>query len=315
MGIQIRIIKSGSFKRFLYIMTAVLLIAALSSMTFITASSADRGAPRSPCCEGGSCCILSDCECPNCEDRDEPGTACSRCNGDLCANCGNCYECGTSPCPLCRDYCFVCGSFDLCETCNGCLDCGHNRDANCPDCGEELLPVNDFGNDAFPDFIIEDGPVPLFSVGGLDFFMFAPPGMSAWAILSLVLTISGIIFSIVITILAIRQKESEHKEFDERTSELYSVNTLENLQLLGALENEEQFNKQRRLWALVMVYLLSFCAVLFLLLLQDFRGVIVLFDRWVIVHSIIFAGILVCGKLVFKRYEAGNEPAYAFSLQ
>jgi len=151
--------------------------------------------------------------------------------------------------------------------------------------------------------IIEDTPVPLFSVVGFDVFLFAPLGMPAWAVLSLLLTVAGIVFSFIVIIRAARQKEHENKEFDERTEKLQSVNSLENLQLLSALENEDRFIRQRRLWALVAMCFLSFSALLLLVLMQDFRGVIVLFDWWVIIHSIIFMGVLVCGRLAFSKYE------------
>ena len=307
--------KSYLIKKYLYIFIAVLLIMTLSSMTFINMASAARVIPVSSCCDGGDCCILSDCECPNCEDRGEPGSICGRCGGDLCANCGNCYDCGTSPCPLCRDYCFNCGSFNLCHTCFGCLDCGHNQDPECPECGEEPLLISEADDNIYRELTIEDSPVPLFSAAGFDFFLFAPFGMPSWAILSLLLTLAGIVFSFIVIIRSARQKERENKEFDERTAKLSGVNSLENVQLLSALENEERFIRQRRLWALIALCFLSFSALLLLVLIQDFRGVVVLFDFWVVIHLALFSGILICGKLAFKRYETLNhfQPAPSFS--
>ena len=57
-------------RRLLFIFTTILLIVALSSMTLIYSSASIRVVP-SPHCEGGDCCINSDCSCPNCEDSDE----------------------------------------------------------------------------------------------------------------------------------------------------------------------------------------------------------------------------------------------------
>jgi len=186
------------------------------------------------------------------------------------------------------------------------LDCDYNRDPECPECGENTLPFYD----EYRERIIEDEPVPLFSAAGHDFFLFAPFGIPAWAILSLVLTVAGIVFSFIVIIRAARQKKDENKDFDKRSEELYSVNSLENMQLLGILENEERFIKHRRLWALVMTCFLSFSAVLLLVLMQDFKGIIVLFDFWAFVHAAIFAVILICGKLVFKKYEFKSAPLY-----
>jgi len=187
------------------------------------------------------------------------------------------------------------------------LDCGYNRDPECPECSEETLVITDY----YSETTIDDEPVPLFSAAGLDFFLFAPFGIPAWAILSLIFTIAGIVFSFFVIIRTARQKKEENKAFDERSAKLHSVNSLENMQLLGILESEERFIKQRRLWALVMTCFLSFSAVLFLVLMQDFEGIVVLFDWWVIIHSVLFAGILICGKLVFKKYEFEKTPLYA----
>jgi len=188
------------------------------------------------------------------------------------------------------------------------LDCGYNQDYDCPECGEEPLPIsyvnsNDNISRFFSEPPTEDKIMPLFSVAGFDFFLFAPPGMSAWAILSLLLTLTGIILSLLIIIRAARQNEYENIEFNERTAVLYSVNSLENVQLLSALENEERFVKRHRFWSLVILCFFNFFAVLLLVLMQDFRGIIVLLDWWVIVHAILFAGIITCGKLVFRKYE------------
>jgi len=171
------------------------------------------------------------------------------------------------------------------------------------------LPINE--NDDFPMLAVEDETVPIFSSTGRDFFLFAPFGMPAWAIFNLLLTLAGVIFSFVIIIRAACQKEHENREFDARTSLLFTVNSLENVQLLSAIENEERFIRRRRIWALVTACFLSFGAVLFLVLMQDFKGAIVLFDWWVIIHSILFVGILICGKLAFRRYEVSENRLYA----
>ena len=306
--------KTNFFMQVLYTLISVLLVLSIFSITLGSTVSANRGFPLSSCCEGGDCCILSDCVCPNCEDRGEPGSVCLTCGGDLCANCGNCYDCGLSPCPVCRDYCFVCESVNLCGTCNGCLDCGHNRDPECPGCGEELLPVEDTDidnyYDAFSEPVTEAEISPLFSIAGFDFFLFAPFGMPAWAVLNLLLTIAGIVFSSIIIMRAARQKELDSNEFYELTAKLYSVNSLENIKLLSALENEERYVQQRRLLALLITCFLSFIAVVLLALMQDFKGIIVLFDWWVIIHSVIFAGVLIFGRLVFYKYETSYNPQY-----
>jgi len=195
-------------------------------------------------------------------------------------------------------------------TCFGCLDCGHNRDPECPDCGEELLLIEAVESDDFPELIVEDNLMPVHSSSGIDFFLFAPFGMPAWSILNLVLTLAGIVFSIVIIIRAARLKEIESIEFNERTSELQSVISLENIKLLSALENEESFMKKRRLWGILMTCFLSLSALLLLILIQDFSGAIVLVDWWIIFHSLLFVFTVICGKLAFKKYETSDNHLY-----
>jgi len=177
----------------------------------------------------------------------------------------------------------------------------------CPECGDNLFPLSDI----YSLLNIDESPLPLFTIGGVDFFLFAPLGVPSWAILSLLLTVAGVILSLNIIVRAVRQKQNENMEFDEHSAKLFGINSLENIQLLCALENEHLYNQRRRLGAMTMMYILSIGAVLLLILVQDFMGIIALFDFWVIVHSLLFVGILLCGKLVFKRYKVADSPLYA----
>ena len=296
--------KSTTSARQVFLVIAViLLIAALVSMALdLTASagfdSTSHGETVTPSahCDGGECCIMSECTCPSCEGRGDPGGVCDRCGENLCPDCGNCDNCGTSPCPHCRDTCFECGSFNLCDTCNGCLDCGYNRDPDCLECGDFLFFIADTGN-VIP---VGEPPVTLFSNDGFDILLFAPFGTPAWAIINVVLTVAGVILTFATIIRAVGRKKGENNEIDKYVA-LFHVDSYVDTQTLIILNDDERYNKRRRLWVFVTMYVLSIAAVMFLVLIQDFRGVIALFDWWTIIHSMLFAGIVICCRLVFRK--------------
>jgi len=58
-------LKRASIKRFLLTLTTISLIVAVSAMTSYNAGSVSRVIP-SDYCDGGDCCVTSDCSCPNC---------------------------------------------------------------------------------------------------------------------------------------------------------------------------------------------------------------------------------------------------------
>jgi len=144
----------------------------------------------------------------------------------------------------------------------------------------------------------------LFNIFGTPIFFFAPIGMPSWAILSVLLTIAGILLSFVTILRAVYQKKTENKNVDNQCSAmLRNVDSFNDDTFVTLLEHKEQYNKKRRLGALISMYVLSISALILLLIVQNFRGVIALFDWWVIIHTLLFIGVLVCSKLVFRRYE------------
>jgi len=288
--------------------TAVIFMAVLliSCLTFYDVLSAGKVIPSNHC-EGGDCCIQSDCSCPNCEDRGEPGKNCDKCNGDSCENCGNCFECGASPCPLCKEICFQCGNSDLCNTCNGCKECGLGCKPLCPECGEDALFVLDA-----PDGQIHiDHPAAALSGNKINILLFAPFGTPAWAIFSILLTATGVVITLLTVISIVRQKKSENNELDKHTAAFNNIDSYIFTQIIIFPDDYEKYNKQRRSGMLAAMYIFSIAAVLLLVLTQDFNGVIVLFDWWVIIHSILFAGILISRRMIYRKTKKEGAAVYA----
>jgi purine-cytosine permease-like protein len=149
---------------------------------------------------------------------------------------------------------------------------------------------------------IDEEPLPLFNLFGRQIFFFAPFGMPYWSILSVLLTIAGVILSLVTILRAVNQKKKENKNVDNQYSAmLRSENSFNDDTFIDLLKHKELYNKKRRLALLVLMYIFSIGAVLLLLIIQNFRGVIALFDWWVIPHAVLFVFVVICSKLVFRK--------------
>jgi hypothetical protein len=188
---------------------------------------------------------------------------------------------------------------DFCETCSGCLECGSECDPECPDCGDAPFSANE------PYYLdIEDEPLPLFNLFGTPIFFFAPVGLPSWAILNVLLTIAGLVLSVVTIFRAVNQKKTENKNVDNQQSAmLRNADSFNNDVFFDLIRQKEQYNKKRRLTAFVSMYILSISALIILLIVQSFRGVIALFDWWIITHTVLFIGVVICSKLVFRKYK------------
>ena len=305
------LVRCGNAKGLAFSFVIIAMLLTLVLVPFISAGASWL----SNCCDGGDCCIENDCSCPQCYGRGEPGGVCPDCGAGLCPDCGNCPNCGTSPCPKCR-VCTECGSHNYCKTCLGCLDCDHGRDPDCPECGDkkEAAPISETDTDTDIGGGLLDEPVPLFSIGGVDIYLFAPLGISSWAILSLVFTALGLGVTAFVIFRAVRQKKDENAAIDEHSAILRNVDTFDNDRVSKVAEDKERYNKRRRLGAFSLMYLFAAAAVLLIILFQDFTGIIVLFDFWVIIHAALFAGVLVSGKLVFRKYEDYDDDDGAIPL-
>jgi hypothetical protein len=151
---------------------------------------------------------------------------------------------------------------------------------------------------------IGDESLPLFDFFGTSVFFFAPIGIPSWAIMNVLLTIAGIILSAITILCAVTQKKKENKNVDNQYSAmLRSADSFNDDVFYDLIKHKEQYTKKRRLGALISMYIFSLGALILLLIVQNFKGVIALFDWWVIIHAILFLGIIICTKLVFRKDE------------
>jgi len=123
----------------------------------------------------------------------------------------------------------------------------------------------------------------------------------------LLLTVLGIGFTFFVICRAIRQKRDENDVVNEHSAILRNIDSFNNEKVSRVVEDKERYNKRRRLSAFSLMYIFAATAVLLIILFQDFKGIIVLFDWWVIVHAALFAGVLVSGKFVFRKYEDTDD--------
>jgi len=160
---------------------------------------------------------------------------------------------------------------------------------------------------------MQASPVLMLTESGFEILLFAPFGMSAWAIMNILLTFAGIVLTFITIIRAVRQKKTENNGV-ERYVALFNIDSYIDTQTLVILNNGEQNNKRRRLGAFIAMYTLSIGAVMLLILVQDFTGAIALFDWWTIVHTALFAGILVFYRLIYIKNENVNDSLNVSSL-
>ena len=161
--------------------------------------------------------------------------------------------------------------------------------------------------DALSGSFFIDPPTMTLSAGSFNILLFAPFGTPALSVLSTLLTIIGVVVSLITIIQSVRRKKSENDELDKRTAVFHNVDSFVVTQTIFIPEDYEVYNKQRRNGMLAAMYILSIGAVLLLTFIQNFYGSIVIFDWWSIIHAIIFAGIIICHKFLYKKSDKGGS--------
>jgi Mg2+/citrate symporter len=120
--------------------------------------------------------------------------------------------------------------------------------------------------------------------------------------MSLLLTATGVALSVAVTRRALRQKKNENKAISKHTEMLHNAE-IDGAKIAELVDSKERYNKRRRLSFLNLMLALAILNTMLFVLLQDFRGIIVVFDWWALLHAIILACVALCGKLVFRKNE------------
>lgn len=129
------------------------------------------------------------------------------------------------------------------------------------------------------------GDPPLFSIMGRDVFLFAPLEVLSWALVNLLLTLVGILLSIIITLSAIKAKRASAKNLENCNEESIS---------------EDKSSKKIKWFAIGAI--ISVLGVVIFALTQDLTALIALLDHWTIVHM----ALIIAQIVVFKIYKSGQ---------
>ena len=131
-----------------------------------------------------------------------------------------------------------------------------------------------------PPVAVEYQEIPLFAGNELSYFV--------WALWNLLLSVAGVVLAIMTVINVLMKLRT-----DCRNNENAEVNRKNK-------EEERKTNTGRRLLILA-VPLLAIIALTLFLLTQDMKKLMVLVDRWTIVHAVLFGAAMVCYIFAFNR--------------
>jgi len=136
--------------------------------------------------------------------------------------------------------------------------------------------------------------VPRVSIGKSSIPLFAPDGTPTWALLNLLLCVSGIIYAAVTTVRAVRQRNRQTNEENEKIIREKDS---------GKMKNPEDGNdgKKLRLGWFSTAMLMGIVGVVLFLVTQDMRNLMVLVDWWTLAHIVLLAVEVFAVILVFKK--------------
>jgi hypothetical protein len=130
---------------------------------------------------------------------------------------------------------------------------------------------------------LADAGVPILTIGGQEVPLAALPGISACALLNLILAILGAVFVFVTLLRSRAQKRRAEEGFD-----FYD-------------EGEEKQSLRRHVWLIPSAILAVFGIVFFTLTENMNNLMVLLWDQWTIVNVIVFIGVIITTKLVLKE--------------
>jgi len=190
--------------------------------------------------------------------------------------------------------------------CEG-ADCCISSDCFCPNCwGEDEAYENNDGDTELqnPD-TNNDGEVqntsPLITIDDELYNTIPLSGLHSWSILALLLTLFGVITAAIVTINSLKQKRDEEKRSTEHLKTLRNTDKNSYYKTTAILENEKRHNQGHRITTFVIMQAFVLASFLLLILMQNFNGVPILYNRWVLLHAILAIGIIIIGKHTFRR--------------
>lgn len=135
--------------------------------------------------------------------------------------------------------------------------------------------------------------VPTLTIGDLDIPLYGRSGERVWALLNLIITIIGVILSIILCLKYLLGKKSEEDEDEKAAGE-------------AAEEDEQKQGKKKLLWTLLGAAM-GIVLVIVFLLTEDMRLPMVLVDVWTILMVLLFAVQIIFAVLTRRGKRKDEE--------
>jgi len=130
--------------------------------------------------------------------------------------------------------------------------------------------------------------------------LFAPLGVSSWALINLILSILGLAFAAVTGVRAIMRKRKGDREADASDEADEAARTIEDKRNRTMDEDHQVSNKRERLICMIIAGCTAIIAVFLFILTQDLTSVMALVDLWTIVHVVLFVACVIACRFVFR---------------
>jgi uncharacterized membrane protein len=155
------------------------------------------------------------------------------------------------------------------------------------------------------------GGVPIINIAGMQVPLAGGGSGWVWALVNLICAVLGILFGIfaLIRVLSRKKDKDEGKERDEVRDRMYASESYDE----NPEEEKEKKQRTKRTLGLVLAIVMGLFGIIFFLLTEDMRNLMVLVDRWTIVN--VFAlllgivGFILTKKKVKKEEEASDAQA------
>ena len=163
--------------------------------------------------------------------------------------------------------------------------------AEIPVADEVAVTIESQSGSASSPTWIYDPTIPRATLGGRDVFLFAPLGETSWSLVSLILTILGVVLGVVTVIRFVLKKKEEH----DSEHELHHNN-----------EMKEKAARNKTL-CFIATIATAIIGIIVFLIFNDIRTPIVLVNIWTILNAIVFTLEAVAIKLMRKKPSDDKE--------